>query len=234
MLNRSDRLSILNRLEKGEITPEEAARLLTIEEGPAAEPQTPMGVLEQVERGEINPEEATQRLSALAEKKQPNQEKKAPKVEVIQDKPKSAKRHEGWWLIFVAAGALLAVLAGLWMSADLRDGGIGFGFFCAWIPLSFGVLLLLFGWFARQGPWAHVRVKSNKAEGRGKVKVDVPLPIGVAGIALHLVGDRVPGLDQNDVDKLINALEQASRGGEPIHIQANSKDGENSVDISIS
>lgn len=234
MLNRSDRLSILNRLEKGEITPEEAARLLTIEEGPAAEPQTPMGVLEQVERGEINPEEATQRLSALAEKKQPKQEKKTPKVEIIQDKSKSVKLNKGWWLIFVAVGALLAVLAGLWMSADLRDGGIGLGFFCAWIPLFIGVLLLLFGWFARQGPWAHVQVKSNKAEGRVKVNVDVPLPIGVAGKALHLVGDRVPGLDQTDVDKLINALEQASRDGEPIHIQANSKDGENSVDISIS
>ncbi|MEX2144720.1 MAG: hypothetical protein WD740_08990 [Anaerolineales bacterium] len=233
MPNRSERLNILNRLEKGEISPEEAAGLLSVEEGATTLPQTPMGVLEQLERGEINPEEAARRLSEPAQAKPQERAKAAATVEVIPGKTKREKPSSNWWLMPIGLGALLAVLAGLWMSADLRDGGIGIGFFCAWFPLALGVLLLLLGWFASRGPWAHLRVKSHQGE-RVKFNLDLPVPIGVAGSALHFVGDRIPGLDKEDMDNLMNALEEAVKGGEPIHIRADSDDGDDAVDISLS
>ena len=58
----AERMQILERLEKGEISPDEAARLLSQEEDPApqkaAELENPMGVLDQLERGEIDTDEA--------------------------------------------------------------------------------------------------------------------------------------------------------------------------------
>ncbi len=239
MPSRSARLEILNRLEKGEITPEEAARLLSVpEDGSPAVPQTPMGVLGQVERGEITADEAAHRLSARADINAKRQ-KPAPKVEVIPGKPTAAQRNFaqrtwGWWLVLVAAGAVFAVLGGLWMNLDLRDGSLGLGFFCAWLPLSLGVLLLALGWLVRRGPWANVNFKSQRAGGRVRFDFDLPVSIGVAGSALHFVGDRVPSLDREDVDRLLQALENAGKTGEPIEIRTNSDDGEDSVDITIS
>lgn len=234
MPNRSERLVILNRLEKGELSPEEAARLLSVaDDGSPALPQTPMGVLGQLERGEITADEAARRLATRAEVKEKRQ-RAAPKIEVIPGRPTTAQRTWGWWLVLVAIGAILAVLGGLWMNLDLRDGSLGLGFFCAWVPLSIGVLLLALGWLARRGPWAHVNFKSHRAGGRAKFDFDLPVPIGVAGSALHFVGDRVPALGREDVDRLLQALEQAGKDGEPIEIKANSRDGEGSVDITIS
>lgn len=234
MPNRSERMSILDRLEKGEISPEEAARLLSVQEGNPTQPQTSMGILGQLERGEINTEEAARRLSAHTESKQKEQSKKAPKVEIIKNKTTKPDRSFGWVAGLIGVGALLALLAGLWMAADLRDGSLGFGFFCAWVPMALGVLLLLLGWFARRGPWANVNFKSHRAGGHVRFDLNLPVPIGVAGKALHFVGDRIPALDPKDIDNLMNALEQAGKDGEPIQIHANSDNGDDAVDISIS
>jgi hypothetical protein len=56
----------------------------------------------------------------------------------------------------------------------------------------------------------------------------------VAGSALHFVGDRVPALGTESVDRLLLALEQAGKDGEPIEIHANGDENEDSVDITIS
>lgn len=233
MPSRSERLEILSRVENGELSPEEAARLLSVNEASSpALPQTPMGVLEQLERGEITPEEAALRLATPPEPKE-KQEKKASKVEVIQGKPSAEKRASNWSLIPIAIGVLFAVLAVWWMSVDLRDG-LGIGFLCAWFPLATGVGLVLLGWFARRRPWANVNFKSHRANGRVKFDVDMPVPIGVAGKALHFVGDRVPSLGSESIDRLLDALEQAGKDGDPIQIRANIEDGDDSVDITIS
>ncbi len=232
----SERLEILDRLEKGEITTEDAARLLS-EDSQAATPasETPMGVLEQLERGEIDPEQAAVRISSQTKSRQEESEEPVQKVKVIHTKRTfDPSRTWGWVAIPIALGTIFAVLAGLWMAADVRDGSLGFGFLCAWFPLAIGVLLILLGWFARRGPWADVKVKSHKANGHVKFFMDAPVPVGMAGRALRFVGDRVPGLAQEDVDKLMDALQQAGQRGQPINIQANSDDGEDIIDISIS
>ncbi|MEX1143379.1 MAG: hypothetical protein WEC16_00940 [Anaerolineales bacterium] len=234
MPNRSERLEILNRLEKGEINPEEAARLLsTVEGGSPPPPQTPMGVLEQLERGQITPEEAARRLSSRVGAKEKSG-RNSPNVEVIHKKATKPQRSSNWWLIPVGLGTVFALLAGLWMRADLLDGRFGLAFLCAWVPMAIGVGLLLLGWFARRGPWANVNIRSHRAGGRVRFDLDLPVPIGVAGSALHFVGDRVPALGTESVDRLLQALEQAGKDGEPIEIHANSDDEEDSVDITIS
>ena len=234
MPNRFERLVILNRLEKGEISPEEAARLLSsVDDASPPSPQTPMGVLEQLERGEITPEEAARRLSNRVKAKE-TKEGRSSNVEVTNHKAAKPQRSSNWWLIPIGLGTLFALLAGFWMRADLLDGSFGLAFFCAWVPMAIGVALLLLGWFARRGPWANVNFRSRRAGGRVRFDFDLPVPIGVAGSALHFVGDRVPALGNESVDQLLQALEQAGKDGEPIEIHANSDDNQDSVDITIS
>lgn len=239
----AERMTILDRLEKGEINPEEATRLLAAEENSAAQSKpaddSPMAVLEQLERGEINADEAAKRLgqgaAPVREDDGLGQARKQAKVDVVDSDRFSPARTWGWWVIPISIGALLTLLAGLWMSADARNG-IGLGFFCAWVPLSIGVLLILFGWLSQRGPWAHLRIDSRKRTKPGRVNyfMDLPVPIGVATTVLRSVGKRVPGLEQEDVDKLLKAMQDIGSKGEPIHIRANEDDDDDAVDITIS
>lgn len=231
-----ERMSILNRLEKGEITPEEAAKLLA-EENPAGQPPTekPMDVLGKLERGEISADEAAERLSAKAAPKATSGISEAPrKVEIVGEERFSPARTWGWWAVPIAVGTVFTVLAGLWMAADARDGGLGLGFFCAWLPLSLGILLIFLGWLSQRGPWANVNVKTRRHHGDVDVNLNVPVPIGIATGALRSVGRRIPGLDREDVEKLANALEQNGKKGDSIQIQASDDDDDEAVDITIS
>ena len=142
MPNPSERMSILDRLEKGEITPEEAARLLSAQQ---AEPvkaadtsETAMDVLGKLERGEINADEAAQRLQGNRSQQKAHtdtdQDANGPETferVQIHEERFDQERTWSWWFVPIAFGALLTILAGLWMSADVGDGGFGLGFFCA-------------------------------------------------------------------------------------------------------
>lgn len=245
MPSQSERLSILDRLEKGEITPEEAARLLSTEETSAGKAsdssETAMEVLGKLERGEINAEEAAQRLQGSQQKQNTNgqrnetaaERKRYERVQVGEDRFDPA-RTWGWWFAPIAFGALLTLLAGLWMSADVRDGGFGLGFFCAWFPLAFGVFFIFFGVAARRGPWANLWINKRRRGGNTDVILNVPVPIGMAGTVLRTAGRHIPGLDEQDVDKLLDALQESRRKGEHIQIQTKEdNDDEDIVDITI-
>lgn len=231
-----ERMSILNRLEQGEITPEQAAKLLA-EEKPAGQKPAdkPMDVLGRLERGEITADEAAERLAAKAASRINGTASEAPRrVEVVDDKERfSPSRTWGWWAIPIAIGTVFTVLAGLWMAADVRDGGLGLGFFCAWLPLSLGILLIFLGWLSQRGPWANVKVKTRRRHGDVDLNLSVPVPIGIATGALRTVGRRIPGLDREDVDKLADALEQTGKKGDSIQIEASDDDDDDTVDITI-
>lgn len=230
MPSSSERLSILDRLEKGAITPEDAARLLSAEETSEVKAtdssESAMDVLGKLERGEINAEEAAQRLQGgQVETGEPAQ---------IREKRFEPSRTWGWWFIPIAFGALLTLLAGLWMSADVRDGNFGLGFLCAWFPLAIGVLFIFLGVAARQGPWANLWINKRRRSGDVDVILNVPVPIGMAGTVLRTAGKHIPGLDEQDVDQLLHALQESRKKGERIQIQTKQdNEDEDIVDITI-
>ena len=240
----SERMSILDRLEKGEIDPEEAARLLSAQD---AEPiqaadtaETAMDILAKLERGEISAEQAA--LQLQDENPKPSEE---PPAEPASEKPVAERfqiREErfepshtwGWWFVPIAIGALLTLLAGLWMSADVRDGSLGLGFFCAWFPLAIGLLFMALGVAARRGPWANLWINRRRRGGDTDVILNVPVPVGMAGAVLRTAGKHIPGLDEQDAEKLIKALQDSQRKGEHIQIHTHEdNDDEDIVDISI-
>jgi hypothetical protein len=228
-------MAILDRLEKGEITPEQAMVMLEGKGLPkASEPDTPMSVLELLERGEISTEEAAQRLSAAksSESKEQPKSAKPKRVEVIEKRRVLVPDYSwAWWAIPITLGIIFTLLAGFWMRADAADGGLGLSFFCAWVPMLLGLGLILLGWLSRRGPWANLKVHSSSKN--VNVDIDTQVPVGVATTALKTFGRRIPGMDQADVDKMTRAFEEIRRSGTPIHVQTNDDDEDNAVDITI-
>jgi len=47
-------------------------------------------------------------------------------------------------------------------------------------------------------------------------------------------GGHIPGLDESSVDKIVDALRESKRNGNPLHIHTSGDDGEDDVDIVIS
>lgn len=230
----SERLEILNRLERGELSIEQAAELLTGAQTSRKAAASPMDVLEQLERGEINPEEAAQQLGAAGASQDAKEESHTSRVEVIDPKV----RRSRWWAVAIAAGSLLAVLAATWMRSDLQDGSLGLAFICAWAPLLMGILLIVLGWASRQSPWASVRIRSRRAVGHaeGNFNLDLPLPVKLTSQVLRFFGGRmnISGVDLEDIEGLLGAFEQAKENGQPIIIQTHSDDDDETVDIQIS
>lgn len=248
----SDRMAILDRLEKGEITPEEAARLLSEKEFEIRtkdSSESAMDILGKLERGEISADEAALRLQQGSKEGPPEsldrdvepttfqpstfQSETSQPFEVRQDRFEPS-RTWGWWFIPIAIGTLFTLLAGLWMSLDARDGSYGLGFFCAWLPLAIGILFILLGVAARRGPWANLWINKRRRGGKTDVILNVPVPVGMAGTVLRTAGRHIPGLDEQDAEKLIQALKDSQRKGEHIQIHTQEdNDDEDIVDISI-
>jgi hypothetical protein len=237
----SERLIILERLEKGEINADEAAKLLSGDALAALyATRNPMEILDMVDRGDINAEEAAKRIESLRAAPEPVVQRVPPQeraASVTVFDPVGGKerfstgRVWGWWAIPLGIGVLLTILSGMWMNNSMADGNPGLAFFCAWLPLTIGILLMVIGWASRQGPWVHVNVKSRSHSDRSRVRVDVPVPIGIVNPFFKLFGDHIPGLDRDILDKIMAALEQGRRDGAPFHVRA--QDGDDVVDITI-
>ena len=244
MPSQPERMSILDRLEKGEITPEEAARLLSAHETePVNAPdssESAMDILGKLERGEISADEAAQRLQNGAQKKsdgttaQSSTKHDFAEPVQIREEPFDPDRSWGWWFVPIAVGAVFTLLAGLWMSVDARDGRFGLAFLCAWFPLAIGVLLIFLGVAARRGPWANLWINRRRRGGDTDLIFNMPVPVGMAGTVLRTAGKHIPGLEEQDVDKLLDALQESRHKGEHITVQTHQdNDDEDIVDISI-
>ncbi|MCW5873472.1 MAG: hypothetical protein KIS88_02375 [Anaerolineales bacterium] len=173
MPNAKQRMEILLRLERGEITPAEAEQLLSgmVDLPPA--PKTRMGILEQVERGQLNADEAARLLlqqRAMAGTGAAQAEHAEEEISFDEVPPKRA------WKVFLGIGVVFTILSALWMNSILQRSGMNFWFYCTWLPFALGVLITALAWMARSSTWVQMHVHSNKGHG-GNLYLTLPLPV---------------------------------------------------------
>lgn len=219
-----DRLEILERLERGEISPDEAAQLLENGSPAPQTPSTPMEVLEQLERGEIDADQA----ASLLRKGRPRKKRKHIRQVVTHQKPKDPPRIDHLrrlWLVPLAIGILITALSGFWMQSILTDRGLGLLFLCSWIPLALGVLLIIIGWASQFGTWLHVRVHPNKPGAPRRVVISLPLPLGLASWFLRVFGGYFDSLHATAVDEILRALDESGKSGMPLYVEVDNSDG---------
>lgn len=171
-----ERMAILERLERGEITPAEAERLLS--EGPGdwqPAPTTRMGILEQVENGRMSADEA----AGLLLKRASEEPGYAPRREHAEEEVslESIEGSGSIWKFLLFSGLALSIISGVWMNSILQHSGMNFWFFCIGLPLLAGVALVVLGWLARNSTWLQLKVRSRKSGNR--VHISFPLPLNL-------------------------------------------------------
>lgn len=226
----SEQMRILKMIEDGDVTPEEGAQLLRElgSQPEQVESETSfMQILEQIEKGQLSPDEGVNWLNQASAAPQAN-----VRIEVDTDEDEETKspphisdaelnRWRKWWTYPMYAGIAVVVLAALWMNSTYQNSGYGFWFFCSWVPLALGILLISLSWLSQKGPWIHVRVK-----GKENVAISMPAPLGLAGWALRTFGHYIPHLERTSVDEIITALDQSVKSDAPLYINVDDEDGE--------
>ena len=200
---------ILEKIERGELTAEQGAALMSGEKqaAPAAEPEPPPA-----------PGEPFTQASTNA----------APEVEPEPDAELAGRLDywKRWWLIplwigmgiFIAGAGLIA-----WGYTSQRT----FWFVCGFFPLLLGLLGIVVSWWSQTARWVHVRVRDQKGGTTNRVTVSMPLPIRLVGWGLRMFGDRIPGLNEQKAvrDSLPALFAELEKNHDPIAVEVNEKNG---------
>ena len=199
----TEKIEILNRVARGELSVDEGNRLLAaLESQPETQPQVTVP--------EPEPAEVTIDMGVES----------VPSID-----PEELKRMKAWrrwnW-IPLTLFLILTGFAGLWIYQAYDRGGFGWGFWLSWIPFLIGVLGIYAFWNMK---WVHVRVREKKGNRVQKVSVSVPLPLGILPWVFNTFGRYMPAnvRDQRDSILMIN---EVLKSDEPIHVHVSEKEDE--------
>lgn len=229
MATYNERMHILDMLESGKITPQQAATLLDalIDDDDAETPLLGEPLLADEPPADSGPAETgdwqQESVYSAAQADEPLPE--PPEI------PPELRKWRQYWLglFLIALGAL--VLFAFLMYRALETGGYGFWFFCSWIPFFLSVAAVALAWQSRTMPWLHLRVDQAPDEWPRRIAFSFPLPIGLASWALRTFGHYIPnlentGLDVNELDKLVYGLKDHTSPDNPLYIEVDEEDGE--------
>jgi len=141
--------------------------------------------------------------------------------------PEDVEKWRRWWMLPIWAGATLTILAGALMYWAQQTYGLGFWFYCAWLPFLLGLGLIMIAWSSRTARWLHVRVQQAEGEWPRNIAISFPLPIRLTAWFFRLFGGRIPGLQGTSIDELILALDQTATPDNPLYVKVDEgEDGE--------
>jgi hypothetical protein len=132
-----------------------------------------------------------------------------------------------WWILPLWGGVGIFLLGAL-LIAWGNAGKQVFWFVCGFFPLLLGLLVMLLAWWSQTARWVHVRVQSNKEGRKARVAISMPLPIRFTGWILSTFGSSIPGLrEQPNVTEMLPELfHELSHNREPIVVEVNDNEDE--------
>ena len=213
MPEQDERMQILEMVESGTITPDEAARLLAAlenndENSNEGQEVLPV-VLEPSLAGSLSPSGA----NAYEGRSQPS------------DLAIESWRH--WWFIPMWVGVGITTAGALFMFWALQASGLGLWFLCASLPFLLGLGVMMLAWGSRTARWLHVRVRQKPGERPQTIAFSFPLPIRITAWFLHNFGARIPKLKETGLDEVILALGKSATPQAPFYVEINEgEDGE--------
>jgi hypothetical protein len=219
----NERRLILDMIENGKITADEGLGLLKAladseSRSPDEQIELPAGV------GET--EAAVDPVTPLYENASAVPEEAAGEARVA---PPLAANWRGWWQYPLWTGVIVTVIAALFMYWAQQAYGIGFLFFCAWIPLMVGILLMALAWQSRSGRWVHLRVE--QPPGDWPRRIAFSLPVAPLAWFVRTFKGRIPGLQDPTLEELLHALEENTSPDNPLFIEV--AEGEHGEHVQI-
>ncbi len=125
-------------------------------------------------------------------------------------------------------GVFITVLSAWGIYSVQQHSGVNFWFFCLIVPLLFGVLLIALGAAGQNSKWLYVNVdRRNAQDWPRNITIAFPLPLGLAAWFLRNFGHYIRGLKNTNVDDIIQILDTTGKSDAPLIVNASdNEDGE--------
>ncbi|NJC98150.1 MAG: hypothetical protein C3F07_07280 [Anaerolineales bacterium] len=202
-MSSEERKKILQMVEEGRISAEEAAKLMRALDDDSAEAD--------VEVFETESNSGFEGGGASA-----------PEFEEVK------ARARRFAMIPLWIGVLIAVFSAWGIYAVQQNAGVNFWFFCLMFPLMLGVLLIAIGAAGQGSKWIYVNVDRREAhDGPRNITLGFPIPLGLTAWFLRNFGHNMRGMSKANVDGIIEVLDATGKTGEPFIVNVNDdEDGE--------
>lgn len=206
-MSSEERRKILQMVEDGKISAEEASNLMRALDVDTDLAQAPVDVIQAgsspgFEGGE------------------------APEFEEVKSRARRFAMIPLW------VGVFLAVLSAWGIYSIQRSAGMNFWFFCLIVPLLLGVLFIALGAGGQNSKWLYVNVDRKQAhDWPENITLAFPLPLGLAAWFLRNFGHNIRGMGRTNVDEIIQILDATGKSGAPLII--NAKDNEDGEHVQV-
>ncbi len=206
-MSSEERKKILQMVEEGKISAEQAASLMRALEEDAVEAEI-----------EVLETEASYGDDTAASEER----SEAPEFEEVKTRARRFAMIPLW------VGVFLTVLSAWGVYSIQQNAGLNFWFFCLLVPLLLGILLIALGASGQSSKWLYVNVdRRNAADWPRNITLAFPLPLGLTAWFLRNFGHNMRGMKNTNVDEIIQILNATGKSGAPLIINANdSEDGE--------
>lgn len=202
-------------------------------------------VLSMVQAGKISAEEGMQLLDAM-EGKAPSGEGspaaapsgKMPEAQPSVESaaiPAMPRRWAYYWLYVMGIGLGISLLGAsllAWLQALL---GFTFWSVCGSLPLLVGLLTMLAAIWSVRATWFHLRI-TDMDDGRRSFAISLPLPLGVAVLALRVTRRVLPELRERpelQIDELVAALREGTLKGDRLIVDVFDHDERKRIQVSV-
>lgn len=223
MANESERLQILEMIEKGVISASEGVRLLNSLQGDPEET-----AILKLSYATSSPAESAPAPQVLVEEPAPESKPSSAPFEFEAE----TKKWRRWWWIPLTVGIVITVVSGLLMFLAYQRSGFGFWFACLWFPLLFGVIILSLGAASRAMRWLHVRIHQEPGARPQTIAISMPIPVRFVAWVLRIFKPHIPNMEKANLDEVILALDKISPD-QPFYVKVDEDESGEKVEVYI-
>jgi hypothetical protein len=203
-MSSEERKKILQMVEEGKISAEDAAKLMrALDED--AESETDEAEIEVIEsRADSSYERAA-----------------APEFDAIKAR---ARRFS---LIPLWTGVFVTVLSAWIIYSIQQNAGVNFWFYCMTLPLMLGVLLIALGAGGRTSRWIYINVDRRDAkpgDGPKHITLGFPIPFGLVAWFFDTFGHNINGMSKGKVEGIVQMMHATKDSNEPLMINVDDDD----------
>ena len=244
MASDAERLKILDMVEKGQISAEDAVQLLqAIGEDDEAVPEKDFltGGSQDLASGGSDVLEPSLKQDRILPDEESVFEGQSEASEFVSEPEiltpnkafdPSALKWRGFWWIPMWVGVGITIASALLMYGSWNSSGFGFWFACAWFPLALGVMVMALAWASRTARWLHVRVHQKAGQKPERIAISLPIPLRLTAWFLRVFGKNIPGMGETSLDEVIMALDSTSPDA-PFYVEVNEGDDGERVEVYI-
>jgi len=208
-MSSEERTKILQMVEEGKISAEEAASLMRALDDDSAEEQV-----------EVYEAEAGSGFEGG--------ETSAPEFDQVKARARRFATIPLW------IGVSIAVLSAWGIFSIQQNAGVNFWFFCLMFPLMLGVLLIAVGSAGQGSKWLYVNVDRPYADDWPRnITFGFPLPLGLTAWFMRNFGHNINGMNKTQVDGIVEVLTATGESDEPFIVNVDDDDDGDRVQVYI-